>query len=101
MHKYQTIIHWSDEDQVLVAEIQELAGYMAHGNTPEAELAQAQEAIQLWIDTARVRQPHPRAQRPPPHADAARKGLRGRILRKVYSLGSETTHHDGGEVRRI
>jgi predicted RNase H-like HicB family nuclease len=26
---------------------------MAHGSTPEAALAHAQVAIQLWIDTAR------------------------------------------------
>jgi predicted RNase H-like HicB family nuclease len=26
---------------------------MAHGNTQEAALAHAREAIQLWIDTAR------------------------------------------------
>lgn len=53
MHKYETIIYWSDEDQIFVAEIPELPGCMAHGTTPEAALAQAQEAMQLWIDTAR------------------------------------------------
>ncbi len=53
MHKYETIIYWSDEDQIFVAEIPELPGCMAHGTTPEAALAHAQEAMQLWIDTAR------------------------------------------------
>ena len=53
MHKYEIIIYWSKEDQVFVAEVPELPGCMAHGNTQEAALAQANEAIQLWIDTAR------------------------------------------------
>jgi len=53
VHRYEVIIYWSDEDQVFIAEIPELAGCAAHGDTPEAALAQAQEAITLWLDTAR------------------------------------------------
>lgn len=53
MHKYEIIIYWSNEDQVFVAEVPELPGCMAHGSTSEAALANAHEAIQLWIDTAR------------------------------------------------
>jgi predicted RNase H-like HicB family nuclease len=53
VHKYEIIIYWSNEDQVFVAEMPQLPGCMAHGSTPEAALAHAQEAIQLWIDTAR------------------------------------------------
>lgn len=53
MHKYEIIIYWSNEDQTFVAEVPELPGCMAHGNTQVAALAQANEAIQLWIDTAR------------------------------------------------
>ena len=53
MSKHQLIIYWSDEDQVFVAEVPELAGCAAHGESPEAALAQAQEAITLWLDTAR------------------------------------------------
>jgi predicted RNase H-like HicB family nuclease len=41
------------EDQFFVAEVPELPGCMAHGSTQEAALAHANEAIQLWIDTAR------------------------------------------------
>ncbi|MDO8691846.1 MAG: type II toxin-antitoxin system HicB family antitoxin [Dehalococcoidia bacterium] len=52
MHKYETIIYWSDEDQAFVAEIPELPGCMAHGTSQEEALANAQEAIQLWLDTA-------------------------------------------------
>ncbi len=53
MYKYEIIIYGSNEDQVFVAEVPELPGCMAHGDTQEAALAHAHEAIQLWIDTAR------------------------------------------------
>ncbi|MDD9822053.1 MAG: type II toxin-antitoxin system HicB family antitoxin, partial [Gammaproteobacteria bacterium] len=31
MHKYETIIYWSDEDQAFLAEVPELPGCIAHG----------------------------------------------------------------------
>ena len=52
MHKYEIIIYWSREDQVFVAEVPELPGCMAHGNTQQDALSNANEVIQLWIDTA-------------------------------------------------
>jgi predicted RNase H-like HicB family nuclease len=53
MHKYEIIIYWSNEDGVFVAEVPELPGCMAHGPTQEAALANANDAIKLWIDTAK------------------------------------------------
>jgi predicted RNase H-like HicB family nuclease len=53
MDKYEIIIYWSEEDHVFIAEVPELPGCMAHGDTQELSLANAKEAIQLWIDTAR------------------------------------------------
>lgn len=53
MHRYEVIIYWSEEDQAFVADVPELPGCMAHGATHEAALAQAQEAIKLWVETAR------------------------------------------------
>ncbi|SDX40371.1 type II toxin-antitoxin system HicB family antitoxin [Nitrosomonas halophila] len=53
MYKYETIIYWSDEDQSFVADVPELPGCMAHGASPEKALENAQEAMHLWIDTAR------------------------------------------------
>jgi predicted RNase H-like HicB family nuclease len=53
MQKYEIILYWSEEDQVFVAEIPELPGCMAHGDTQEVALKNASDAIQLWIDTAR------------------------------------------------
>ena len=52
MFKYEVIIYWSDEDQVFIAELPELPGCMAHGESQESALKNAQEAIHLWIDTA-------------------------------------------------
>ncbi len=53
MFKYEVIIYWSTEDQTYIAEVPELPGCMAHGSTQQAALANANEAIRLWIDTAR------------------------------------------------
>lgn len=53
MHRYEVIIYWSREDQVFVAEVPELPGCIAHGDTQQAALANANEAIQLWLDTAK------------------------------------------------
>ena len=53
MNKYEVIIYWSEEDQAFIAEVPELPGCAAHGATQEAALANAQGAIQLWLDTAR------------------------------------------------
>lgn len=53
-HKYEIIIYWSkDDDSAYVAEVPELPGCIAHGDTQELALANANDAIQLWIDTAR------------------------------------------------
>jgi predicted RNase H-like HicB family nuclease len=38
---------------VFIAEVPELPGCMAHGSTQELALANANQAIQLWIDTAK------------------------------------------------
>ena len=53
MQKYEIILYWSRDDQVFIAEVPELPGCMAHGTTQQKALESAQEAIQLWIDTAR------------------------------------------------
>ncbi len=52
MNKYGIIIYWSEEDQVFIAGVPELAGCMTHGDTQAKALANAKEAIKAWIDTA-------------------------------------------------
>ena len=53
MHKYEVILYWSNADDVFVAEVPELAGCMAHGATHEAALENVNQAIELWVETAR------------------------------------------------
>jgi predicted RNase H-like HicB family nuclease len=52
MYKYETIIYWSEEDQLFIADVPELSGCSAHGASPDEALSNAQEAMQLWLDTA-------------------------------------------------
>ena len=54
MDRYEIIIYWSDENKVFVADAPELPGCMAHGATHEEALANAKEAMQLWIESARA-----------------------------------------------
>lgn len=53
MQKYEIILYWSDDDNVFVAEVPELPGCTAHGDTQESAHKNINDAIQLWIDTAR------------------------------------------------
>ncbi len=53
MYRYEIIIYWSNEDNAFIAEVPELPGCIAHGDTPEKALKNAKEAMQLWIDTAK------------------------------------------------
>ena len=53
MYKYEIILYWSNEDEVFIAEVPELPGCMAHGDTQQAALKNINDAMQLWIDTAR------------------------------------------------
>jgi len=50
--KYEIILCWSEDDQAFVAEVPELPGCMAHGDSQESALASVNEAITLWIATA-------------------------------------------------
>jgi predicted RNase H-like HicB family nuclease len=53
MFKYELIIYWSVEDEAFVVDVPELPGCMAHGSTPAEAVASVQEAIALWVETAR------------------------------------------------
>lgn len=52
MNKYEIIIYWSDEDAAFVAEVPELPGCAAHGDSHQEALRNANEAVRLWIETA-------------------------------------------------
>ena len=53
MNRYEIILYWNEEDRVFVAEVPELPGCMAHGQTQEDALSNAKQATALWIETAR------------------------------------------------
>ncbi len=61
MLKYQITLYWSDEDDLFVADVPELPGCMAHGDSHEEALAEAQAAIGYWLEAAeRIGKPIPR-----------------------------------------
>lgn len=51
--KYEVIIYWSQGDQVFIAEVPELPGCMAHGDDQMTALENVNQAMALWLDTAR------------------------------------------------
>ncbi len=51
-HKYERVVVWSVEDDAFVVEVPELPGCMAHGATPAEAFNHAEQAIDLWIETA-------------------------------------------------
>jgi predicted RNase H-like HicB family nuclease len=52
MHRYEVILYWSAEDEAFIAEVPELPGCMAHGDTQDEALHQAQEAMAAWVEVA-------------------------------------------------
>ena len=53
MYKFEIILYWSNEDHAFVAEAPELPWCMAHGDSQQTALKRINEAMQLWLDTAR------------------------------------------------
>lgn len=53
MHKYEVHVYWSSDDDLFIAEVPDLPGCVAHGETPAAALSSAQEAIDLWLRAAK------------------------------------------------
>ena len=53
MHKYEIIIYWDNRDNIYIADVPELLGCSAHGKTYNEALDNVNEAIELWINTAK------------------------------------------------
>ena len=47
--KYEIILFWSEEDNAYIAEVPELPGCMADGNSYEEALKNAEIVIEEWI----------------------------------------------------
>jgi predicted RNase H-like HicB family nuclease len=50
--RYEIIIFWSEEDDSFIAEVPELPGCMADGESYQEALSNAEQVIREWIDTA-------------------------------------------------
>lgn len=50
-HKYEIIMYWSPIDDAFIAEVPELEGCAADGQTYEDALAMIQEVMDIWIET--------------------------------------------------
>ncbi len=60
MYRYEIILYWSAEDSAFIAEVPELPGCMAHGDTQDEALHQAQQAMATWVEVAQeIGQPIP------------------------------------------
>ena len=53
MSKYEVILYWSDEDSAYIAEVPELAGCMADGETMADALQNVERVMAEWIETAK------------------------------------------------
>lgn len=51
--KYEVILHWDKADEIFVAQVPELPGCMAHGETRAEVIRNVEEAVELWVETAR------------------------------------------------
>jgi len=53
MLKYEITLYWSSINNAFIAEAPALPGCTAHGDTYEQALNNVQDAIRLWLDTAK------------------------------------------------
>jgi predicted RNase H-like HicB family nuclease len=53
MSRYEIVMYWSDADQAFIAEVPELPGCAADGQTRQEALANAEVVIDEWLETAR------------------------------------------------
>lgn len=53
MSKYEVIIYWSKEDEAYIAEVPELPGCAADGQTYKDALSNVEVVIKEWIETSK------------------------------------------------
>lgn len=52
-YRYEIILYWSDEDEAFIAEVPELPGCMADGETYREAIENVEVAMTEWIETAK------------------------------------------------
>ncbi|MEH1828077.1 type II toxin-antitoxin system HicB family antitoxin [Nostoc sp. C052] len=65
MFRYEIILYWSELDQAFIAEVPELSGCAADGDSYQEALHNVELVVQEWIETAKdlgrpVPEPRPR-----------------------------------------
>ncbi|WP_454062678.1 type II toxin-antitoxin system HicB family antitoxin [Candidatus Nitrospira salsa] len=50
--RFEIIIYWSQEDDAFIAEVPELSGCMADGQTYQEAVTNVETVIKEWIETA-------------------------------------------------
>ncbi|MCC5629057.1 type II toxin-antitoxin system HicB family antitoxin [Nostoc sphaeroides] len=65
MFRYEILLYWSELDEAFIAEVPELPGCTADGDTYQEALHNVELVMQEWIETAKdlgrpVPQPRPR-----------------------------------------
>ena len=53
MPHYHINVFWSDEDGLWIANVPDLKYCSSHGDTPDEAIANIQDAIEGWLETAR------------------------------------------------
>ncbi len=62
-HRYHINVFWYNDDNCWIADVPDLKPCSAHGATPSEAIAEAEEAIALWLEVAREKDlpiPEPR-----------------------------------------
>jgi predicted RNase H-like HicB family nuclease len=52
-NKYEVIIYWSEADKAFVAEMPELNGCIAHGDTKDEALREINTVAEEWLQIAK------------------------------------------------
>ena len=58
MLRYSVSIRYDVSDSIFVANVPELSGCMAHGETYEAALREIKVAMELWLEDAEANNEH-------------------------------------------
>ena len=53
MNRYEVVIYWNSDEETFVAEVPELPGCAAEGQTREAAVVNVEAVIQDWLESAR------------------------------------------------
>jgi predicted RNase H-like HicB family nuclease len=53
LHQYELVLYWSPDDDAFVVQVPDLPGCAAHGTSRGEAVVQIEQAIELWLATAR------------------------------------------------